>query len=561
MFSTAVKLANLDDYLEVSQDCIASLISDKDDSKPKIAVMRPAKGQDNNDGGKPGGGEKAIVNAADCLACSGCVTSAETKLLQAQNVTEFMNKLKQKKITVVSISNQSCASFASHLNCDIKTIQRKLSGLFKHIGAKFVMNLTISEYISLLETKLEFISRFKAQSNLPMIISHCPGWICYSEKSLNSSVIPLLSKVRSAQQLQGILVKTLTLEIYNQLLFIYKFRLKNVNRAARSTKPMFTQDDCFIRQADIFHVTIMPCHDKKLESTRSSLTIKSVDGNSANPEVDIVLATSEVREIINSAGFNSLLDVPEAPLDNLWLNQSFEMTSLHNLSLIITDNYTNQQLLNQYYWLIPSYYNSNSGGFCEYIIRSAIKELGGDEIDKKTQLPFKKLINDIFEANHKGNNLELNYCLAYGFRAIQSISRKLNLQRNSNQYTQSKQGTNKNLNYHLIEAMACPSGCVSGGGQILTQNVGSDESNSDVNKLRDNIKFIDRVQETLYKGIDLNVNRDITLPNDIPIVKVLYDYLIQIDNQIDSNSDIKLPFLRNDFVSIGEVPTASSLKW
>lgn len=561
MFSTAVKLTNLDDYLEASQGCIASLILDKDDSKPKIAVMRPAKAQESNDGSKPGGGEKAIVNAADCLACSGCVTSAETKLLHDQNVTEFMSQLKRKKITVVSISNQSCASFASHLNCNIKTIQRKLSGLFKNIGARFVMNSTISEYISLLETKHEFISRFKAKSNLPMIISHCPGWICYSEKSLNSSVIPLLSKVRSAQQLQGILIKTLTLEIYNQLLFIYKFRFKKFHRFVRSIKSMFTEEDDFINQADIFHVAIMPCHDKKLESTRNSLKIKSTDGNSDYPEVDIVLATSEIAEIINYSGFNSLLDVPEASLDNLWLNQNFEMTNLHDSSLIITSNYTNQELLNQYYWLIPSYYNSNSGGFCEYIIRSAIKELGGGEIEQKTQLPFKKLINDISEANHKEDNLEMKYCLAYGFRAIQSISRKLNLQRNSSQYIQNQQGISHNLNYHLIEAMACPSGCVSGGGQVLTQNDSSDESKSEVNNLRNNIKFIDKVQETFYKSIDLNANRDIILPNEIPIVKILYDYLVQIDNQIDKNSDIKLPFLRDDFVSIGETHTASSLKW
>ncbi|KAH8582127.1 nuclear prelamin A recognition factor [Cryptosporidium sp. chipmunk genotype I] len=558
MFSTAAKLANLDDYLESSQDCIVSLLSDKDDSKPKIAVMRPAKAQ-NNDGNEPGISDKATVNVADCLACSGCVTSAEAKLLQDQNATEFMNQLKQKRLTVVSISNQSCSSFANQLNCDLKTIQRKLSGLFKHVGAKFVMNSTISEYISLLETKYEFISRYKAKSDLPMIISHCPGWICYSEKSLNNSVIPLLSKVRSAQQLQGILIKTLTLEIYNQLLFLYKFRPSKLYGTNTNIKLTFKQSDNFIEQSDIFHVAIMPCHDKKLESTRSFLSLKSSDGSSNYPEVDIVLATSEVCEIINLAGFNSLMDVPEAPLDNLWLNQNFKITSQHNLSLLITDDYTSDQLLNQFCWLIPSYFNSNSGGFCEYIIRSAIKELGGDIIDKRTQLPFNKLKNDIFEARYNENNIELNYCLVYGFRAIQAISRKLNLQRNANQNIRSKQGLINNVNYHLIEAMACPSGCVSGGGQILLQNDGIDD-NSDVNKLRKNIKFIDGIQETLYKGINLNKNREIILPNEIPIVNILYDYLIHIDKQIDINSEFKLPFLRNDFFSTNEVSTAS-LKW
>lgn len=561
MFSTTVKLANLDDYLEFSQDCIVSLLSDKDDSKPKIAVMRPARTDDINIGSKFKSKEKATVNVADCLACSGCITSAEIKLLQDQNATKFMNQIREKKMTVISISNQSCSYFAKHLNCDLKTVQNKLSGLFKHIGAKFVMNSTISEYISLLETKYEFISRYKKKSNLPMIISHCPGWICYSEKSLDNSVIPLLSKVRSAQQLQGILIKTLTLEIYNQLLFLYKFKLINSYRTIRNIKSNFTQDDDFVDQKDIFHVAIVPCHDKKLESARNSLSIKSFDGNSTFPEVDIVLATSEVAEIINLAGFNSLLDVPEAPLDNLWLNQSFQMIKKHNISLLITKSDTNDQILNRFCWLIPSYYNSNSGGFCEYIIRSTIKELGGDDIDKRTQLPFKRLINDIFEAKYNKNNIELNYCLAYGFKAIQSISRKLNLQRNANQHIQSTQCTSNNLNYHLIEAMACPSGCISGGGQVLSQNDGNDDNNFEVGNVKKNINFINGVQEIFYKGIELNDNQDIILPNEIPIVNILYDYLIQIDKQIDESSDLKLPFLRNDFVSIGEMPTASSLKW
>ncbi|TRY53197.1 Narf-like protein nuclear prelamin A recognition factor [Cryptosporidium tyzzeri] len=474
MFSTAVKLANLDDYLESSQDCIVSLLSDKDDTKPKIAVMRPAKAQDNKDDKKSGTSDKAT-------------------------------------------------------------------------------------YISLLETKYEFISRYKAKSDLPMIISHCPGWICYSEKSLNSSVLPLLSKVRSAQQLQGILIKTLTLEIYNQLLFLYKFRLNNLYGTNMNIKSTFTQNDNFVEQSDVFHVAIMPCHDKKLESTRSSLSLKSSDKNSNCPEVDIVLATSEVGEIIKLAGFNSLLDVPEAPLDNLWLNQNFQMTKKHNLSLLITENYVSNQILNQFSWLIPSYFNSNSGGFCEYIIRSAIKELAGDHIDNKVQLPFNKLKNDILEAKYIKNNVELNYCLVYGFRAIQSISRKLNLQKNASQNIQHKQSVVNHVNYHLIEAMACPTGCVSGGGQILSQNDQND--NSDLNKLRKNIKFIDEVQEALYKGINLNKNQEVILPDEIPIVNILYEYLIHIDKQIDRSSGLKLPFLRNDFVSIIEVPTASSLKW
>ena len=50
----------------------------------------------------------------DCLACSGCVTSAETILLEHQSAEEFVSKLAQPGTTVmVSVSPQSRAALAA----------------------------------------------------------------------------------------------------------------------------------------------------------------------------------------------------------------------------------------------------------------------------------------------------------------------------------------------------------------------------------------------------------------------------------------------------------------
>lgn len=50
----------------------------------------------------------------DCLACSGCVTSAETILLEHQSAEEFVSKLGQPGTSVVvSISPQSRAALAA----------------------------------------------------------------------------------------------------------------------------------------------------------------------------------------------------------------------------------------------------------------------------------------------------------------------------------------------------------------------------------------------------------------------------------------------------------------
>ncbi len=53
------------------------------------------------------------VTLHDCLACSGCVTSAETVLLQNQSVGEVAAKLIEPgAVVVVSVSPQSRASLA-----------------------------------------------------------------------------------------------------------------------------------------------------------------------------------------------------------------------------------------------------------------------------------------------------------------------------------------------------------------------------------------------------------------------------------------------------------------
>ena len=63
----------------------------------------------------------AQVTLHDCLACSGCVTSAETVLLETQSAQELTSKLREAMegatsgsgpVVVVSVSPQSRAALA-----------------------------------------------------------------------------------------------------------------------------------------------------------------------------------------------------------------------------------------------------------------------------------------------------------------------------------------------------------------------------------------------------------------------------------------------------------------
>ena len=74
-------------------------------------------------------GSKAQVSLSDCLACSGCITTAETVLIQAQSVQELTAKISQnpEQKVFVAVSPQSCASLAFNLQIDDNEVPGLLS--------------------------------------------------------------------------------------------------------------------------------------------------------------------------------------------------------------------------------------------------------------------------------------------------------------------------------------------------------------------------------------------------------------------------------------------------
>ncbi len=112
-----------------------------------------------------------------------------------------------KKI-IVSISPQSRASLAAKYKIDLNTCSQKLSGFFKsYFSAEYVLDTTFSREFSLIESAKEFVNKYKKDSNLTLISSACPGWICYAEKTHGSFILPYISTVKSPQQVMGSLVK------------------------------------------------------------------------------------------------------------------------------------------------------------------------------------------------------------------------------------------------------------------------------------------------------------------------------------------------------------------
>ncbi|CAM8929858.1 unnamed protein product [Rhodiola kirilowii] len=402
-FSATLRISDLNDFIAPSQDCIVSLKGQNPPAaKPERTEVVIAKKQ------LPVATEPVKISLKDCLACSGCITSAETVMLEKQSLDEFLSHLEKNKAVIISLSPQSRAALAVQYGLSSHQVFKKLTTFFKSLGVKDVYDTSCSRDIALIESCNEFVARYrnskpgkKQGRNLPMLASACPGWICYAEKTLGSYILPYISSVKSPQQVMGATIKH------------------------------HLSKKLGVRPEEIYHVSVMPCYDKKLEASRDDFVFDiESEGDVHNSavvkiaEVDSVLTTGEVLDLIQAKCVD-FRTMEESPLDRLFTNVNDE-----------------GQLFGV---------NGSSGGYAETIFRYAAKEIFGKEI--VGPLEFKTIKNSDFREvtlEVEGETL-LKFALCYGFRNLQNVVRKIKLGQSD---------------YHYLEVMACPSGCLNGGGQI-----------------------------------------------------------------------------------------------
>lgn len=310
-FSGAVKLADLNDYLGPSQQCVKPMMKDKDEEKKaggskanpnqgqtvriemEVDLRAPARGSAAAITSAPSasGGhfaqmrvdkekKTATVSLNDCLACSGCVTSAETVLIQQQSLDQFRSVLTalreppaafsaseaaQPRAThvVVSLSPQSRASLAHHFSLSPLEVAAKLTTVLRSLGVKEVVDASAVLDVSLMEGQREFLHHYRTTRQptspsssspsaspsspspfpLPLLASECPGWVCYAEKTQGAYILPHMSKVKSPQQVMGTLLK------------------------------QWWSGQQGIVPAAIYHCSVQPCFDKKLVSRCGSRSL------------------------------------------------------------------------------------------------------------------------------------------------------------------------------------------------------------------------------------------------------------------------------------------------
>ncbi|KOS16853.1 Cytosolic Fe-S cluster assembly factor NAR1 [Escovopsis weberi] len=434
----------------------------------------------------------AQISLTDCLACSGCVTSAEAVLVSLQSHAEVLSALdaapalriagpdaatgafrvegledEGARLFVASVSPQTRANLAAA--CGRGVSEEQAGRMLEHMlrgeaglagGGRWrnafhwVLDTNTAREATLVLGADEVLGAGVGVGvgvgapTPPILAASCPGWVCYAEKT-HPHVLPHLSRVKSPQAMLGTMVKTALSRTLG------------------------------IPPSRIWHLAVMPCFDKKLEASREELTDQAwagpdVPGNPGKPgkgakggvrDVDCVITSKEVLMLAESRGVDFFgLGTGPPPGPQL----AFPDRRLHE-------------------FLFPSVRASNSpraagssGGLLYHILQRKAAQTPGAEI----QITRGRNADVVEYAVAVGGEPTFKAARYYGFRNIQNLVRRLKPARPSRMPNGGGgQGGGQGggggagarrpaarktaaLEYGYVEVMACPGGCTNGGGQI-----------------------------------------------------------------------------------------------
>jgi NADH-quinone oxidoreductase subunit G/[NiFe] hydrogenase diaphorase moiety small subunit len=212
-----------------------------------------------------------------CINCGQCINRCPTAALSANDPTDEVWAAidDPKKHVVIQTAPSPRAAIAECFGLPAGTaLTYQLNTALKHCGFDKVFDTNFTADLTIMEEGTELLKRLhdalvlkKPEIALPQFTSCSPGWVKYLEH-FYPEMIPNLSSAKSPQQMFGAVIKT------------YYAKLHNID------------------PADIVTVALMPCSAKKFECNRPEMA------DSGFKDVDYGLTTREVAAMIKEAGID-----------------------------------------------------------------------------------------------------------------------------------------------------------------------------------------------------------------------------------------------------------------
>ena len=207
---------------------------------------------------------------------------------------------------------------------------------------------------------------------------------------------------------------------------------------------------------NLYVVSVIPCTAKKFETAREEMQ------NGGMPDVDVAITTRELSRMIKGAGI-TFPSLPDTEFDN-----PFALAS--GAAAIF----------------------GATGGVMEAALRTAANLLDGT--NEKVEFMDVRGAAGIKEATYRIGGMDVDVCVASGIGNARKVIDMI------------KKGEKK---YLFVEIMACPGGCVNGGGQPVQSD--SVRNYTELKTKRANVLYTADSEGELRKS------------HENPVIKMLYD--------------------------------------
>ena len=356
-----------------------------------------------------------------CINCGQCINRCPTGALKANDVTDDVWAAidDPTKHVIMQTAPSPRAGIGEEFGLEAGTpMTWQLNTALRRCGFDKVFDTNFTADLTIIEEGTELIARLykaivlgdKSQA-LPQFTSCSPGWVKFIEH-FYPEYLPNVSSAKSPQQMFGALIKTWYAQLHK------------------------------IDPANIVSVALMPCSAKKFECNRPEMT------SSGYKDVDYGLTTRECAQMIREAGIH-LPDMPKSDFDD-----PFGTATGSGVIFGAT------------------------GGVMEAALRSVLEFVTGEVVEKFYDhadiIPVRGFDGvkyvELKIPEKVGPVPGLIAHLIPNWDWLKGVTVKLGVAHgtaNAKKVMEDIKAGGKFSECHFIEFMACPGGCLGGGGQPI----------------------------------------------------------------------------------------------
>ncbi|OGU58321.1 MAG: hydrogenase [Ignavibacteria bacterium RBG_13_36_8] len=366
--------------------------------------------------------EKPLADVI-CINCGQCINRCPTGALRANDPRDEIWAAidDPNKHVVIQTAPSPRAAIGEEFSVEPgHSFTGEMNTALRRIGFNKVFDTNFTADLTIIEEGTELILRLykalvKKEGNvaLPQFTSCSPGWVKYLEH-FYPDFIPNLSSAKSPQQMFGAILKT------------------------------FYAKEAGIDPANVVSVALMPCSAKKFECNRPEMW------DSGYKDVDYGLTCRELAQMIKESGIH-LPEMPQSHFDEPFGDAS-------GAGLIF----------------------GASGGVMEAAIRSVVEFVTGKKVEdlfkKANVMPvrgFEGIKYAELPISEVGPVPKILQHLVPDWNWLKGATLKVAVAHgtaNAKKVMEDIKAGGKFSECHFIEFMACPGGCLGGGGQPIPTN-------------------------------------------------------------------------------------------